>query len=448
MIQSMKSRLWKAADSVSAMTFLLAVPAVLAMAALKDGGGSGMEFPALKEAKGKLDAKRKELATIFDEAGPDIDLAKVKSVDGDTTAKAAHIKNLNDEMSDLGKKYDELREVAKAAGAARDTEDSDEPAGEPGDDRSGGGRGGFKTLGRRFVEAKGYDVLKVKDREIEFDVELKTLLDTATGWAPETTRGPRVVDFATRPIQVVDFIPQTTTTQTAITYMEETTFTNAAAETAEGAAKPEAALALTEKSSNVRKIPVWLPVTEEQLEDVPRIEAYLDNRLGFMVRQRLDQQIVSGNGTAPNLRGLMNVVGIQTQAKGTDPTPDAIYKAATKIEVTGQAVPNLVILHPNDWQDIRLLRTADGIYIWGSPADAGPERIWGYRVAKVQAATENTGLVLDTTFTELAIRKGLTMKRSDSHSTYFVENKVAILAELRAAFVVYRPAAVCSVTGI
>jgi HK97 family phage major capsid protein len=230
--------------------------------------------------------------------------------------------------------------------------------------------------------------------------------------------------------------------------MEETTFTNAAAETAEGAAKPEAALALTERSSTVRKIPVWLPVTEEQLEDVPRIEAYLDNRLGFMVRQRLDQQIVSGNGTAPNLRGLLNVVGIQAQAKGTDPVPDAIYKAATKVEVTGQAVPNLVILHPNDWQDIRLLRTADGIYIWGSPADPGPERIWGYRVAKVQAATENTGVVLDTTFTELAMRKGLTMKRSDSHSTYFVENKVAILAELRAAFVVYRPSAVCQVTGI
>jgi HK97 family phage major capsid protein len=447
MYESMKSRLRKAADSASALAFLLALPAVLAMAALKDGGSDYVEFPALKEAKGKLDAKRKELATIFDEAGPEVDLSKVKSVEGDTSAKAAHIRSLNDELTELGQKFDELREVAKAAGAAREADRNGAPGPEGGDDAPRHD-GRVKTLGRSFVEAKGHETLKVKEREIEFDIELKTLLETGAGWAPETTRGPRVILDEQRPIQVVDFIPTTTTTQTAVTYMEETTFTNAAAETAEGAAKPEAALALTERSSTVRKIPVWLPVTEEQLEDVPRIEAYLDNRLGFMVRQRLDQQIVSGNGTAPNLRGLLNVVGIQAQAKGTDPVPDAIYKAATKVEVTGQAVPNLVILHPNDWQDIRLLRTADGIYIWGSPADPGPERIWGYRVAKVQAATENTGVVLDTTFTELAMRKGLTMKRSDSHSTYFVENKVAILAELRAAFVVYRPSAVCQVTGI
>lgn len=427
----------------SAFLYLLAVPAVLGMALLKEGGPTVIEFPALKEARGKLGAKRKELATIFEEAGPDIDLAKVKSVDGDTAAKAAHIKNLNDEMADLGQKVEELVEVAKAAGAARATDDSDEPDGEQGDDRPNGRK--TVSFGEAFVKSSAF---KEKGAVAELDLELKTLLDTATGWVPETTRGPRLVDFATRPVQVVDFIPQTTTNQVAVTFMEETTFTNAAAETAEGIAKPEAALALTERSSSVRKIAVWIPVTDEQLEDVPRIQQYLNNRLPFMVRQRLDQQIVSGNGTAPNLRGLLNVVGIQTQAKGADPTPDAIYKAATKIEVTGQAVPNLVILHPNDWQDIRLLRTADGIYIWGSPADAGPERIWGYRVAKVQAATENTGVVLDTNYTELAIKKGIEVQTSNSHGTFFVENKQAVRAEMRAAFVVYRPASVCSVTGI
>lgn len=406
-------------------------------------------FPALTDVEGRLKAKRDELGAIFAEAGiaegGTIDLSKVKSLDGDDAAKAAAIKNLNDELTDLGKKADELKGVARAAQAVRDGEETGERSDDqdPDEDRR---TKRIPTFGEAFVKSGAGN--KHKGRVVELDVELKTLMTTAAGWAPETIRSPRFVEDAQRPIQVVDFIPQTTTAQTAVSFMEETTFTNAAVEVAEGVAKPEAALALTEQTSPVRKIAVWIPVTDEQLEDVPRIQQYLDNRLGFMVRQRLDQQIISGDGTAPNISGMLDIVGIQTQAKATDPTPDAVYKAITKVNVTGQAMANLVIFHPNDWQDVRLLRTTDGIYIWGNPSDAGPERIWGLPVAVVQAATENTAIVVDTNFTELAMRKGLEVKVSDSHASYFIENKQAVRAELRAAFIVYRPAAICSVTGV
>ena len=393
------------------------------------------DFPALAEAKGKLTEKRKALATIFEQAGPEIDLSKVKGIEGDV---AAHIKSLNDELTDLGKERDRLEEVKAAAANARQTESIE-------DDRPAEAKR-QKSFGELYVESKSGSEFKGQERELKFD--LKALFSTTAGLAPDVVRGPRIVLDEQRPVQVIDFIPTRSTNQTSITYMEETTFTNAAAETAEGGAKPEAALALTERTSPVRKIAVWIPVTDEQLEDVEGVKEYLDNRLGFMVRQRLDQQIVSGSGVAPNLTGLLNVAGIQTQAKGTDPTPDAIYKAMTKVEVTGQAVPNLAIFHPNDWQDVRLLRTADGVYIWGNPSEAGPERIWGLRVAKVQAATENTAVVLDTSFTEFAVKKGMTVETSNSHSTFFTENKQAVRAEMRGAFTVYRPTAVCTVTGV
>jgi HK97 family phage major capsid protein len=234
-----------------------------------------------------------------------------------------------------------------------------------------------------------------------------------------------------------------------VQYMEETTFTNAAAETAEGGTYPEAALAYTEQTSLVRKISVFLPVTDEQLEDEPRIRGVIDNRLPFMVRQRLDSQILVGNGTAPNLRGILNVAGIQTQAKGADPTPDAVYKAMVKVMTTGQANPDTVVFNPNDWQDVRLLRTADGIYIWGNPSDAGPERIWGLRAVMAQAMTADTALVGDFgNYAELAVRRGVDVQVSNSHSTYFVEGKQAIRADMRVALVVYRPAAFATVTGI
>jgi len=417
-----------------------------------------MAFPALDEAQGKLAQKRREMAEIFEQAGENMDLSKVTTIRGDTFAKASEIRNRNNELTDLGKQVQDLLAVEQASERARM---SDDGSGEQGDGAKGAGGLGAggpyqphpqsqKSVGELFVESKAFKGIQGNvGPEAHLDFDLKTLLTTTAGWAPEVTRNDRLVEFATRPIQVADLIPQTTTTQAAVKYMEETTFTNAAAETAEGGTYPESALAFTEKISPVQKIPTFIPLTDEQLEDVPRMRGIVENRLAFMIRQRLDLQIVSGNGTAPNLRGILNVAGIQTQARATDPGPDAIYKAIVKVATIGQAMANAVLMNPIDWQNIRLLRTADGIYIWGNPADAGPERVWGLRVAQAQAATAGTAVVGDfANFSELSVRSGMDVQVSNSHSTYFVEGKLAMRADIRAALVWYRPTAFCTVTGL
>ena len=194
---------------------------------------------------------------------------------------------------------------------------------------------------------------------------------------------------------------------------------------------------------------MFLPITDEQLEDVAGLPSYVNRRLPFMLQQRLDGQILVGNGTAPNLRGVNNVVGIQTQAKGADPVFDAVLKGATKVRVTGRAAPGHVVFHPNDWQDLRLTRTVDGIYILGNPNQPGPDSIWGLRVVESDAQTENTAVVGDfANYSLLAIKRGIDVQVSNSHSTYFVEGKQAIRADMRAALVFFRPAAFCTVTGI
>lgn len=403
----------------------------------------------LKELLAKRKAKRQELHTIIEQAGPDLDMSKVTAIDGDSKAKVEAMGGLNDEIDDLTKDIEKIQ-TAKALDDKAIEEDraAKVAAGPAGDTKIRPGEGGsqIKSLGDLFVESVAF---KDKGKSAVLDIELKTLFETTAGWAPETLRTGKVVPIATRPIQVVDIIPMGRTGQSAVVYMEETTLTNTAAETAEGGQYPEGTLELTERTSSVRKIAVFLPVTDEQMEDVPQVTGYVNNRLGFMLRQRLDLQILVGDGIAPNLAGILNTGGIQTQAKGADPTPDAIYKAITLVEVTGQAIPNNVVLHPNDWQAIRLLRTADGIYIWGNPSESGPERIWGLPVVKAQAETENTGLVGDfANHVELTERRGIEVKVSDSHSDYFIKGKQAIRADMRVALPVYRPAAFCTVTGI
>lgn len=417
--------------------------------------------PKLKELRGKIEDRRKQLHDIFEEAGPDLDMAQVKCVEGDSAAKVEKIKSLSTELDSLVDEARPLEEefstIEKAKGQAERFGDLEE---HPGHSGSGNGKGRrdepTKSFGELFTDiyAKSGDAdlshLKSGAHEIE-GVSVKTLMTTSAGWDPAlyvTPQGP-VVPFATRPVQVTDIIPHGSTSQSAVSFMEETTFTNNAAETAEAGTYPEAALALTERQSAVRKIAVWLPVTDEQLEDIPQVQGYINNRLPFMLRQRLDSQILVGDGNAPNLKGLLNATNLQTQAKGTDPSPDAIYKAMVKVRVTGRAMPGAVIYHPTNWQDIRLLRTADGIYIWGSPAEAGPERIWGLPVVQADGITLGTALVGDyQNFSELVERRGIELKVTDSHSTFFIEGKQAIRADVRVALVVYRGAAFCQVTGL
>ena len=251
---------------------------------------------------------------------------------------------------------------------------------------------------------------------------------------------------------VSDLMLQGTTDANTIEYYEETTFTNNAAIVAEGGPKAESALGYTLRTSSVRKIAHWIPATKESLDDVSFLESTIRGRLAFGVVRAEEAQLIGGDGVAPNILGLLNVVGIQTQAKGTDPTPDAVYKAMQKVRGaagSGFAEPTAVVFHPNDWTDIKLLRTPDGIYIWGNPSDAGPDRIWGLPIRQTTAMTENTALVgAFTPHAEVVRREGITITLSTEHSTYFVENKVAILAEERLALLVYRPTAFATVTGI
>lgn len=412
-----------------------------------------MAFPALVEVEGKLKERQDRLAAIFAEAGPELDMSKVKSIEGDAAAKVGVIRTLNEEMDALGVERDGLLQVHKAA------ERSKAAQGEKGKRGSGEGGadgrerddedGGRKSFGDLFTDSVAFKGRSGSSGpEAHLDVELKALFATTAGVPPETTRTGRLVEFATTPLDVLDLVPNTVTAQAAVVYMEETTYTNAAAEVAEAGLYPEAALALEEKSSPVRKIAVWLPMTDEQLEDVAYAASYVNTRLPFMVRQRLNTQILAGNGTAPNLRGVLNTVGIQTQAAGTDPVPDAIHKAIVKVQTIAQSMPNAVAMNPLDWQDVRLLRTTEGLYIWGSPSEAGTARIWGLPVAIAQGLTENTAIVGDWSQSELAVRRGMDVQVTNSHADFFINGKQAVRADMRAALVFYRPAAFCTVTGV
>lgn len=408
----------------------------------------------VKELQGTLDAKRAELAEIFENSKTKMDGQDRYDLDAkqldDVRVRNAEIDGLAKQIEDA-KFADETYQ--KNAQAIRE---SNRPATQlPMNQNAEGGKqkAEVKSLSQMFVESEAYKSAQRKNNihfsapEYDF-LQAKTLMETGAGFAPQAIRTGRVVEYAHRRPMVADLIPQTPTDQSSVVYMEETTFTNNSAPRSEGGAAGENALAYTERTVAVREIAAFLPVTEIQLEDVNGLRSTIDNRLLTMLALAEETQLLTGDNNAPNLGGFLTVV-TQAQAKGSDPTPDAIYKAMVKVRATGFAEPSAYITHPNDWQDIRLLRTTDGVYIWGSPAEAGPERIWGLPVINTTAETENTGLLGDfQMYSEIRRRRGANLKVSDSHSDYFTKGKLAIRVDERLALVIYRATAFCKVTGI
>lgn len=312
--------------------------------------------------------------------------------------------------------------------------------------KDGGGLAAFRDAGYKGTKT----LFELEDQD-----EADALIDGAkttillTDITPTAARRPDIVPSAQLRITVSDLMASGTTDSNTLEYYEETTFTNAAAETAENTAKPESTIDFTLRTDTVRKIATWIPISDEALNDNAQLRSYVENRLLYMVRQREESQLLVGNGTPPNIQGILNRSGIQTQAKGADPTPDAFFKAFTKVQTTGDADPDGFVIHPDDWQDVRLLRTADGLYIFGNPNDEVQVRMWGYPGRVTTGITSGTGLVgAFRTYAQVFRRDGLRVVASTEHASYFIENKVALLAETRLALAVYRPAAFCTVTGI
>lgn len=402
-----------------------------------------LEFPELKETNGKIADRQAKLKTIFDEAGPSLDMAQVKSLDGDSEAKVKAIGVLNAELADLTVKREAQMVLVKGARNAYDPALADDHV-ERGDGSRGPAR---KSIGRLVAESAVRTGGIGTKAEIVGD--LKTLMSRSAGWASESLRDPGYLPAASAPLMVLDLIPTLPTGQAAVKYMEQTTRTNNAAERAEGGTYGEAAFVLTERSVTVESVGVWLPVTDEQLEDEDEAAAMIDTELPLMLWQRIDLQALVGDGNTPNILGVNNKSGIQTQAKGADTTMDAVHKAITKVRVTGRAFPNAVVFHPNDWQDIRLTRTADGIYILGAPTEAGPERLFGLRCVQSDNQTENTAVVGDfANYSQIRVRRGVEVEKTNSHSSDFINGKQAIRASVRMCTVWRRAAAFATVTGI
>lgn len=411
---------------------------------------------SLAETREKMIALSDQLDEIFQQAGPEMNMNQVSAISGDSAYKAGEIKRLNAELADLGQHKDQL-ELLEAIGKnnAAERRRMTEPVSGMAHPTSGGAQANFnpRDLKRFIFEHRAYKEFRAGNlRTINLEVpgaHWNTLITLSGVNAPATRLDP--VSMALEERTVADLLMQGGMDGNTVEYYEETGFTNNADTVAEGAEKPESAIVWTLRTEHARKIAHWIPASKEALDDVSFLESTIRNRLRFGVQRKEEAQILHGDGVGENLLGILNR-SIQSQAKGADPTPDAIYKGMQKVrgaDGSGFSEPSAVIFHPNNWTPIRLLRTSDGIYIWGNPSDAGPDRIWGLMVRQTTEMPLGTALTgAFSSQAEVLRREGVNITLSTEHSDFFIKNKVAILGESRLGLAVYRPSAFAEITGL
>ncbi len=331
-----------------------------------------------------------------------------------------------------------------------------------------------KELGEQVRESRAYKSYMEDGQlnissEVKYNplLESKTLL-TETGYPPAVTRSDLLVPTALRnPNSVIDLFSVIPTDSYQYKYLEETTFTNNASEKAEGTAFGESALAFTERTENIRKFGVSIPVTEELLSDVASVNGYLDSRLKTMLELRLSDVLIGGSGVAPILTGVLNKTGINTfnysNYSGNLARIGQIYEAITEIRKDAFMEPDAILMHPSDWNDIvtqvnSTAGTSGAGFTEVSPTFVGAgmfgnsvtPQIWGIRVVPNTAIS--AGTVLVGTFggglaSHIITREGMEVAMSDSHDDFFTKDKVMMKASMRLGFAIYRPEAFCSITN-
>lgn len=255
---------------------------------------------------------------------------------------------------------------------------------------------------------------------------------------------------------IAALIPQTTTTSNSIEYVTED-YTSAAAETAEGATIAEATADFALATSAVRKIAVAVEATEEVLSDVGLLRGLVQGRLRADLLRREDLQILKGNGTPPNLDGIIGFTGVGNEnyslAAGTDAFLEAIFKASTTVR-EAFLNPSVAVMNAGSWETLRLEKASTGgSYLLGPVSDAVPARIWGLRVVINQnmddnlIATEVPVLVGDFAGGALIARNGgVTVSVTDSHASNFTADVLTFKASMREALIIHRGPAFATVT--
>ncbi|MEQ4489681.1 MAG: phage major capsid protein [Dehalococcoides mccartyi] len=303
-----------------------------------------------------------------------------------------------------------------------------------------------KSIGHQFIESKAYKDMIQSGNYESSRFEVKEIISSNLSSAGDLIvpeRVPGIVAAPEQALRIRNLLAPGNTTSNAIEYIEETLFTNAAAAVAESVQgsvvnKPESTLRFDKKVASVGTYAHWIPASRQVIADTPQLQSYINERLTYglkLVEDGVLADALIGAATAYD-ESLETVLGIEAITR-IDKIRVAILQARqAQYPVSG------IVINPVDWAAMELLKDTQERYIWVSVVDGGTARLW--RVPVVESDAIEAGTFLTGAFrlgAQIWDREGVSVRVSEHHASYFIQNTVAILAEERFGLTIYRPQA-------
>jgi len=177
------------------------------------------------------------------------------------------------------------------------------------------------------------------------------------------------------------------------TYFREKLHTRGAAPVAEGGLKPTSNVTFEPVTDRVKKLAVWMPVTDEALDDVPQMFAYLQQLLRYDLKLEEEAQILKGDGTGENLPGLMTQATTYDTAlsKAGDTAIDLVRRAIYQVRKQSQMSADGTVMTELDWMNIELQKDGENRYLFANLQGLVTPILWGRPVITSDSMDEGDG---------------------------------------------------------
>ena len=304
------------------------------------------------------------------------------------------------------------------------------------------------SWGKQFVNSANYQsYVQGNSQRARFEVQNNTITGSDTTVPPD--RKTAIVPGPEQVLTLESFLNSIPTSSNAIEFTKEASFTNNAAETAEAAQKPESSLTFSLVSMPVSTVAHWIKISKQLASDAPALAAYINNRMVYGVNRKVETQLATGDGTAPNISGIFDTGnftphGYADAALGTVLKKFVLIRKIIADLWTSGYPADAILVNPGDWATMDIERIiAPNLNIPATVDSLGNTRLFGLPVIPaVGVASETFAVGAFRMACTIHNRQGVMVDLSESDADNFTKNLVTVRAERRLALTVEVPAAI------